>query len=239
MASRSGDRDASDYMGDYYAGVLWRAIATKGLDANHFQVGPSELRGYAWKLFYEPTGQALHASSTYEDSTRRWADLLRTEPDGDPVAVEGASAVDYIGFVRDWADQLKAAKSAGQLRGGAPTPIASADSQADQDNAPFSPAERAEIIQQLRSIRDSVRANFRLSAKQLATIDKRLEEAEEASKRLGRKDWKSMFYGIIFGLMVNDAIPPDVAQHIFIGVAHGIAHLFGGGLPPGPWMLSQ
>lgn len=116
-------------------------------------------------------------------------------------------------------------------------PIGSADGQVDQENTPFTPAERAEIIQQLRAIRDSVRKNYELSAEQLAAINKRLKETEEASKRLGRKDWKSMFYGIVFGLMVNDAIPPDVAQHIFTGVAHGIAHLFGA--VPGPWMLGQ
>lgn len=82
-----------------------------------------------------------------------------------------------------------------------------------------------------------MRGNYRLSVEQLAVIDKRLEEAAEASQRLGRKDWKSLFYGAVFGLIVNDAIPPDVAQHIFTGVLHGIAHLIGGGDLPGPWML--
>jgi hypothetical protein len=107
------------------------------------------------------------------------------------------------------------------------------------DNTAFTPDERAEITIQLKAIRDSVRKTYKLTAEQIAAIDNRLDEAEEASKRLGRKDWKTVFYGIVFGLIVNDAIPPDVAQHIFTGVLHGLAHWLGTGVPPGPWMLGQ
>ena len=213
------------------------AIAAKGLDADDFQVGASELRGYEWKLSHKPTGEALHASRGLSDLRCR-ADLLRTRPDGDPVAHDNADASGYLGIVADWVGELKAAKTVGHRRGGRPTPIGSADRQAGE-NTPFTPAEQAEIINQLKAIRDSMRKNYRLSGEQLAAIDKRLEEAEEASKRLGRKDWKSLFYGVVFGLMVNDAIPPDVAQHIFTGVLHGIAHLLGAAPPPGPWMLGR
>jgi hypothetical protein len=215
MASRGGKKDASGYLDDYHEGLLWRLIAAKGLDANDFRVGASELRGYEWKLSHEPTGWAVHALSGYALSYD--ADLLRTRPDGDPVADEHADLNDYLTIVRDWADELKSAKPGRQRRGGGPMPIGSADGQLHHENTPFTPAERAEIVNQLRAIRDSVRKNYRLSAEQLEAIDKRLEEAEEASKRLGRKDWKSMFYGIVFGLMVNDAISSDVAQHILLG----------------------
>jgi hypothetical protein len=239
VVSHGGDAEASDYLVGYYEGLLWRTIAAKGLDANDFQVGMSELRGYEWKLSHEPTGQALHASSTYMGSNGECADLLRTRSDGDPVADEMATMDSYLAMVRDWADELKTAKPARQTRIGGRVPVGSAQSQEDQENTPFTPTERAEITNQLRAIRDSVRRSYSLSAEQLAAIDKQLEEAEEASKRLGRKDWKSMFYGIVFGLIVNDAIPPEVAQYIFTGVVHGIAHLFGAGVPPGPWMLGQ
>lgn len=87
--------------------------------------------------------------------------------------------------------------------------------------------ERVEIVNQLR-----------LSAEKLTAIDKRLEEAEKASERLGCKDWKSLFCGIALGLIVNDAIPPEVAQHLFMGVVHGIAHLFGIGIPAEPRILA-
>jgi hypothetical protein len=234
--------DAADYLGRRDAGLLWRTIAAEGLDANDFQVDGSELPGYVWKLSHKPTGQALHASANLKPrntSYVSYADLLRTRPDGDVIAYKKvADRGSYIFIVRHWADELKAAKPVRGQHESEPTAIGSADDQAGE-NTPFTPAERTEILNQIRAIRDSARKNYRLSAEQLAAIDKRLEEAEEASKRLGRKDWKSLFYGVVFGLIVNDAIPPDVAQHIFTGVLHGITHLLGGGAPPGPWMLGR
>jgi hypothetical protein len=220
-----------------YVGALWRAIAASALDANDFQVGPSELRGYHWKLTYTPTGQALHASRVLNASNRS-VELLSTRTDGDPVAYPPVRPHSYVEIVKTWAEELKAAQSGRQRSRGGPTPVGSADGQA-RENRPFTPAEQTEIINQLRAVRDSVRTNYELTAEQLTTIDERLEEAEEASKRLGRKDWKSLFYGAVFGLMVNDAIPPDVAQHIFTGVLNGIAHLLGAGPLPGPWMVGR
>jgi hypothetical protein len=91
-----------------------------------------------------------------------------------------------------------------------------------------SDTKRVEIVNQLR-----------LSAEKLMAIDKRLEEAEKASERLGRKDWKSLFYGIVLGLIVNDVISPEVAQHLFMGVVHIIAHLLGFGISAEPRILAK
>jgi hypothetical protein len=219
-------------------GEVWRVIAAKGLNANDFQIDPSELRGYEWKLSHKPTGQALYASGVPDGSFYSRADFLRTQPDDEPLVWESANLDQFHEIVKDWANELKTAKTTGQWRGGGPTPIGSAGGQAGENTA-FTPAERAEIANQLRAIRDWVRKNYELSAEQLASIGERLEEAEEASKRLGRKDWKSLFYGIVFGLIVNDTIPPDVAQHIFTGVLYGIVHLLGSGIPPGAWLLGR
>ena len=223
---KPSEPDAAYYLGESLTGEIWRAIAAKGLNGNDFQIDPSELWGYEWKLSHKPTGQALHASGVPDGRPYSRADFLRlrTQPDGEPLAWEFASLDQFHEIVKDWADELKTAKTTGQWRGGGPTPIGSVDGQTGE-NTPFTPAELAEIANQLRAIRDSVRTNYELSAEQFAVIDERLEEAEEASTRLGRKDWKSVFYGIVFGLIVNHAIPPGVAQHIFTGVIHGIEHL--------------
>jgi hypothetical protein len=225
------------YLGDDedYDGRFWRAIAASGLDDKDFEAGPSEIRGYEWRLFHKPTKWALHASAAF-GSNQDVVDVLRTQPGSDPVDLGEAEAEDYITIVRDWAKELKTAKI-DERRRAVPLPPGPDDGQSE--NTPFTPTEQVQIINELRNVRNSVRNNYKLSAKQLTAIDKRLIEAEEASKRLGRKDWKSLFYGAVFGLMVNDAIPPDVAQHIFTGVVHGIAHMFGGSMPPGPWMLGQ
>ena len=65
-----------------------------------------------------------------------------------------------------------------------------------------------------------------------------LEHAEKASRRMGRKDWITLFNGAVFSLILTDTITPDTAQHIILMAVHGISHLFGIGgplphLPPG------
>jgi hypothetical protein len=43
-----------------------------------------------------------------------------------------------------------------------------------------------------------------------------------------------MFNGTVLGMMVNDTITPQVAQHIFVLIVHGLGHFFGYGGPPLP-----
>jgi hypothetical protein len=106
----------------------------------------------------------------------------------------------------------------------------------DYENTPFTSAEQAEISAQLREIKEYVKNTYELSADRFAHIEARLEEAEEASHRMGRKDWLLLFSGVALTLIVGDLIPPDVVQHIFTMTLHGLGHLFGGrprpGIPP-------
>ncbi len=230
-------RDISDFLGDAWAAELWRVIAIKGLNADDFQVDASELRGYAWKLTYRPTGQALYASASLVDISDR-AYVLKTQLDGNRAGFGPVDSANYHSIAKDWVTKLKDDKPHQQPRDSGPKPEQPTAGRA-AGNTPFTPAESAEIAKQLRAIRQSVRMNYQLSADQLSAIDQRMQEAEDASRRLGRKDWKSVFYGGVFSMIINDAIPPDVAQHIFTGVLHGISHLLGVGVPPGPWLLGQ
>ena len=63
-------------------------------------------------------------------------------------------------------------------------------------------------------------------------IEERLDEAAEASKRMGRKDWLLLFSGIIFTLIIAGTVTPDVADHIFTAAINGLIHLFTGGSEP-------
>jgi hypothetical protein len=103
---------------------------------------------------------------------------------------------------------------------------------AEASNAPFTPDEQAEISRRLDEIKNLVREKFELTDEQLSVIDQRLDDAEEASKRLGRKDWLMAFYGAVISTFMTDEIPPHVIQTIVSTVLHGIAHLFGIGGPP-------
>jgi hypothetical protein len=110
--------------------------------------------------------------------------------------------------------------------------VMAASQVADASNAPFTADEQAEIARRLDEVKQLVRDQFELTSEQLATVDQRLDDAEHASKRLGRKDWMLMFYGGVMSTFITDAVPPSVIQTVLTTVLHGIAHFFGIGGPP-------
>jgi hypothetical protein len=102
------------------------------------------------------------------------------------------------------------------------------------ENTPFSPDEQAEISRGMRQVRMFVAAIPELTADHLAEVNDRLDQMEEASRRLGRKDWLMLFNGAVFSLILTDAITPTVAQRIIMMGLQGLSHLFGLGGPPVP-----
>jgi hypothetical protein len=101
------------------------------------------------------------------------------------------------------------------------------------ENTPFTPAEQAEIARQLLEIKEYVKKTYSLSSQQWSAIEDRLDEAKEAAKRVGRKDWLLLFYGVMFTVIVTALLPPEAVQHILIAALQGLAHLFSaGGTPP-------
>ena len=105
----------------------------------------------------------------------------------------------------------------------------------DSDNTSFTKDEQRRISAQLREIKEQIREQFKLTSEQFERIDARFDEAEEASTRMGRKDWLLLFGGTILNLIVTDTITPGLAGFIFTTVIQGIAHLFGG---PPPQILT-
>jgi hypothetical protein len=110
--------------------------------------------------------------------------------------------------------------------------ILAAAQAAEVSNQPFTADEQTEISRRLGEIKQLVREKFELTDDQLSAMDHTLDEVEGASKRLGRKDWLLMFYGAMMSVFLTDAVPPTVIQTALSTVVHGIAHLFGIGLPP-------
>jgi hypothetical protein len=103
----------------------------------------------------------------------------------------------------------------------------------DSGNTPFTLDEQKQIADQFQEIRKQLRQQFELTNEQIEQIDARLDEAVEASTRMGRKDWRLLFGGTILNLIVTDTLTPGVAGHIFTMVMHGLIHLFtGAGGPP-------
>jgi hypothetical protein len=105
------------------------------------------------------------------------------------------------------------------------------------ENKSFTPDEQAEIANQLREIKEYAKKTYSLSSEQMLRLEARLDEAEEATRRIGRKDWLLLFCGVMLTVIVTDLLPPDAVQHILAMALHGLDHLLGGGgrppqLPP-------
>jgi hypothetical protein len=107
----------------------------------------------------------------------------------------------------------------------------------DVENTPFTSDEQAEVSAQIKQVKDYIMATFELTSEQVAHVNERLDQTEQASKHLGRKDWLLLFNGAVFSLILTDLITPQAAEHIIMLTVHGLGHLFGFGGPP-PHLLS-
>jgi hypothetical protein len=210
---------------------IFETIAARGLDPASCELTDRTVGiGNQVDLVHQPT------RSKFTVWTRQ-PDMYHTD-----VVVGGADQVrraavgwpQLMDELATWADEVRYEMDTpdlwAELR---QVPQVLAASQAtDASNAPFSPNEQSEISGKLDEIKKLVRERFELTDEQFAVIDERLDDAEEASKRLGRKDWILMFYGAVTSTFMTDAVPPNVIQTVLTTVVHGIAHIFGFGGPP-------
>jgi hypothetical protein len=65
-----------------------------------------------------------------------------------------------------------------------------------------------------------------------AAIGQAVEELKEASERVGRKDWKLMFYGAFVSLGLAQALSSGVVDVVFRLAVEGLSHIFGAGGTP-------
>ena len=104
----------------------------------------------------------------------------------------------------------------------------------DVDNAPFTDAERAEVLRQLQEVRQYAETALGLSQQQIDALEGRLGYLEEAAERLGRKDWATIALGTLVGLVTQAIISPDEVRNIITMLLQPLGHLFGHPLPPLP-----
>lgn len=84
----------------------------------------------------------------------------------------------------------------------------------DLQNSPFNPSEQKRIkiaIGELRNFLHSTSAN---TTEQLMFIDTRLKHLEDASLRLGRKDWITLAMGTLTNIVVGTALAPEAAREL-------------------------
>src|SRR6266849_10987441 len=80
------------------------------------------------------------------------------------------------------------------------------------ENTLFTEAERVEIAAQLKALRNELGEQGKLTEDIKAALD----EAEKASNRLGRKDWKAWLLGTVTGLVIAGTVDREVGNHVVI-----------------------
>jgi hypothetical protein len=145
---------------------------------------------------------------------------------------------EVIKFVQEWVDEVKETRHDLWEQLHHNRELLDGEPGQNIENTPFTHDEQVEISARIKQAKQYVHASGELTSEQVSRIETRLDHAEEASKRIGRKDWLMMFNGAVFSLILTDTITPPMAQHIFTLVVHGLGHFFGyGGQPlhlPGP-----
>jgi len=144
--------------------------------------------------------------------------------------------IDYLlPPIREWADEIRQIVEApdywAEMKRSEAL-IADIQGSRGAENTPFTQDEQDEIAARLQEIKKQLKEQFELTDEQIEYIGERLDEAADASKRMGRKDWLLLISGTIFTVIITDIVTPGVAEHIFTAVIHGLSHLFTGGSEP-------
>jgi len=84
----------------------------------------------------------------------------------------------------------------------------------DLENSPFSDAEQSRISIAVNELREFLISNAKQSDSQVQFITTRLQHLEEASHRLGRKDWITLAMGTLTNIVVGAALAPDAAREL-------------------------
>ena len=84
----------------------------------------------------------------------------------------------------------------------------------DVENLPFTPQEQERIKLAIVELRAFLHATCAHSEAHLAFIDIRLKHLEEASSRLGRKDWITLAIGALTNIIVGAALAPEAAREL-------------------------
>ena len=84
----------------------------------------------------------------------------------------------------------------------------------DVENLPFTKQEQERITLAISELRLFLHATSPNSEKNRVFIDARLRHLEDASSRLGRKDWITLAMGTLTNIVVGVALAPDAAREL-------------------------
>ncbi len=96
------------------------------------------------------------------------------------------------------------------------------------DNEPFTIEEQEKISLKITELDKQLIASEDISDENIAIIKTRLNYLEEASKRLGRKDWLNTAIGVSLGIVTQIGLSSHMAQEIFKILVGSFSNILGG-----------
>jgi hypothetical protein len=93
----------------------------------------------------------------------------------------------------------------------------------DVENTPFSAAELEQLARHVRETSDHVHTTFELEPGEYELIESRLEYLVEASRRVGRVDWRHLLTGSFLTLVIEGALPPETVEQLLFEVLRGLS----------------
>lgn len=214
--------------------TIYKAIAKSKLEPAEFSI--SENRQTV-TLTHEDSGAIFKIVWRSENFTVGVARIIYQVPDGgnhDQTPYDKLYSMNTAAsLITQWANEIKLTTEAPDLWASLePRKNLIADIQEQDSNTAFKVDEQRLITAQLLEIKNQLKSQFELTSEQVARIEEELDEAAEASKRMGRKDWFIYFIGVISSLTIAATVAPGVGEHIFTMFMQALGYLFTGGGPP-------
>ena len=96
----------------------------------------------------------------------------------------------------------------------------------DPSNLPFSEVERTRISESISNLNDQLKKSGDFTETQLNLINRKLDEIDSASQRLGRKDWFNYVAGTLTTLCISAAFAPEATKSLFQALNTAFSWLF-------------
>ena len=168
---------------------------------------------------------------TFDESEEGGFWASATVEDGSERVIEGPGIDDVLDAIPEWADEIRQVAETpdywAEMRRSRELIVAIQHE--DSGNAPFTQDEQRQLTTLFHEIAHALAENSELTSEQMERIEERLDEAAEASKRMGRKDWFVYFLGTITALIITATVVGRVGEQIITMVIHSLGHLFTGG----------
>ena len=204
-------------------------------------------RAFEWEDDYDdPISALIHRLSHYsfsfgrEQASHKW-NCFYTPAEGGGPTLPGRQRVDswhdVMVVFKKWVEALHREVSQPDLweeleREVDVFPLQIAAS--EEENTAFTTDEQQQIATALGELQEYIGKTADMTQEQLAIVESRVHYLEEASTRVGRKDWAVLLGGALTSVALNAALPPDKVQEMFRFAAQVLGWLLGGAPPALP-----